>query len=66
MLGVSVLDEKSKAKFAKKHALDVSAAGRCRPRRRRAYGAWQEKTMYGSKYMGVARITYLMAQTAKC
>ncbi len=25
-----------------------------------AYGAWQEKSMYGKKYMGIARITYLL------
>ena len=24
------------------------------------YGAWQEKSLYGKKYMGVARITYLL------
>jgi peroxiredoxin Q/BCP len=24
------------------------------------YGAWQEKSMYGKTYMGVARITYLI------
>ncbi|MFM8785656.1 MAG: hypothetical protein ACKOFI_11050, partial [Phycisphaerales bacterium] len=25
-----------------------------------AYGTWQEKSMYGKKYMGVARTTYLV------
>jgi peroxiredoxin Q/BCP len=60
VLGVSVLDSKSKAKFAKKFDLtfplladeDHAVADR--------YGAWQEKSMYGKKYMGVARITYLI------
>jgi thioredoxin-dependent peroxiredoxin len=23
------------------------------------YGAWQEKSMYGRKYWGIARITYI-------
>ena len=25
-----------------------------------AYGVWQEKSMYGRKYMGIARVTYLI------
>jgi peroxiredoxin len=25
-----------------------------------AYGAWREKTLYGRKYMGIARITFLL------
>ena len=29
------------------------------------YGAWQEKSMYGRKYMGVARITYLIDREGK-
>ncbi len=60
VLGVSVLDSASKAKFAKKYDLrfplladeDHAVADR--------YGAWQQKSMYGRKYMGVARITYLI------
>jgi len=60
VLGVSVLGTDSKAKFAKKYGLsfplladeDHAVADR--------YGAWQQKSMYGRKYMGVARITYLI------
>ena len=60
MLGVSVLGTDSKAKFAKKYGLsfplladeDHAVADR--------YGAWQQKSMYGRKYMGIARITYLI------
>jgi thioredoxin-dependent peroxiredoxin len=29
------------------------------------YGAWQEESMYGRKYMGVARITYLIDTSGK-
>jgi peroxiredoxin Q/BCP len=25
-----------------------------------AYGVWQEKSMYGRKFMGVARVTFLI------
>jgi peroxiredoxin Q/BCP len=65
VLGVSVLDSASKAKFANKFKLtfplladeDHAVADR--------YGAWQEKSMYGKKYMGVARITYLIDADGK-
>lgn len=26
----------------------------------KAYGAWGEKSMYGKKYMGILRITYVI------
>ena len=60
VFGISVLGTASKAKFAKKYALtfplladeDHAVADR--------YGAWQQKSMYGRKYMGLARITYLI------
>jgi peroxiredoxin Q/BCP len=60
VLGMSVLDSASKARFAKKHGLtfplladeDHAVADR--------YGAWQKKSLYGHKYMGIARITYLI------
>jgi thioredoxin-dependent peroxiredoxin len=60
VVGVSVLDSASKAKFAQKYRLtfplladeDHAVADR--------YGAWQQKSLYGRKYMGVARITYLI------
>ena len=29
------------------------------------YGAWQEKSMYGRKYMGVVRTTYLLDASGK-
>ena len=29
------------------------------------YGVWQEKSMYGKKYMGVVRTTYLIAPGGK-
>ncbi|MEI6474951.1 MAG: hypothetical protein WCO75_06125, partial [Planctomycetota bacterium] len=29
------------------------------------YGTWQEKSMYGKKYMGVARTTYLIGPDGK-
>ena len=29
------------------------------------YGVWQEKSMYGKNYMGVARTTYLIGPDGK-
>jgi len=65
VLGVSVLDTKSKAKFAKKHGLKFPLLADADHAVADAYGAWQEKSMYGRKYMGVARITYLIGPDGK-
>ena len=60
VLGVSVLGTDSKAKFAKKHGLNFPLLADEDHAVADKYGAWQEKSMYGRKYMGVARITYLI------
>ncbi len=65
VLGVSVLDTRSKAKFAEKHGLDFPLLADVDHAVAEAYGAWQEKSMYGRKYMGVARITYLIGPDGK-
>lgn len=65
VLGVSVLDEKSKAKFAAKHSLTFPLLADPDHAVIEKYGAWQEKSMYGRKYMGVARITYLIGPDGK-
>jgi len=65
VLGVSVLDTESKAKFAKKHGLNFPLLADEDHAVADAYGAWQEKSMYGRKYMGVARITYLIGPDGK-
>ena len=60
MLGVSVLDSASKAKFAKKYGLSFPLLADEDHAVGDRYGAWQQKSMYGRKYMGIARITYLI------
>jgi peroxiredoxin Q/BCP len=60
VLGVSVLDTASKAKFAAKHKLNFPLLADEDHAVADKYGAWQEKSMYGRKYMGIARITYLI------
>jgi peroxiredoxin Q/BCP len=61
VLGVSILDEKSKAKFAKKHGLEFPLLADAEHVMSEKYGVWQEKMRYGRKYMGIVRTTYLIA-----
>ncbi len=65
VLGVSILDSASKAKFAKKHGLTFPLLADEDNAVAEAYGAWQEKSMYGKKYHGVARISYLIGPDGK-
>jgi thioredoxin-dependent peroxiredoxin len=65
VLGVSVLDTKSKAKFAGKHDLNFPLLADEDHAVADKYGAWQEKSLYGKKYLGVARISYLIDADGK-
>ena len=65
VFGVSVLDTKSKAKFAKKYDLTFPLLADEAHEVAEKYGAWQEKSMYGKAYMGVARMTYLIGPDGK-
>jgi len=65
ILGVSVLDEKSKAKFAEKYDLNFPLLADADHEVADKYGAWQERSMYGRTYMGVARVTYLIGADGK-
>jgi peroxiredoxin Q/BCP len=65
VFGISVLDATSKAKFSKKYALTFPLLADEDHEVAEKYGAWQEKSMYGKKYMGVARITYLIGPDGK-
>jgi len=65
VLGMSVLDSASKAKFADKHGLKFPLLADEDHAVIEKYGVWQEKSMYGKKYMGVARTTYLIGPDGK-
>ena len=65
ILGVSILDESSKATFANRYQLNYPLLADADHAVADKYGAWQEKSMYGRKYMGVARITYLIDREGK-
>ena len=65
VLGVSILDEKSKAKFAKKHGLTFPLLADAEHEVAEKYGVWQGKMRYGRKYMGIVRTTYLIDADGK-
>src|SRR6185503_8665220 len=65
VFGVSILDEKSKAKFAKKHGISFPLLADADHAVAEKYGVWQEKSRYGRKYMGIARTTYLIGPDGK-
>ncbi len=60
VLGASILDEKSKAKFAAKHGLTFPLLADADHAVAEKYGVWQQKMRYGRKYMGIVRTTYLI------
>jgi thioredoxin-dependent peroxiredoxin len=65
VFGMSMLDSKSKAKFANKYDLTFPLLADEDKSVMEKYGVWQEKSMYGRKYMGVARTTYLIGPDGK-
>jgi peroxiredoxin Q/BCP len=60
ILGVSPDDEKSHSKFRSKFELPFSLIADPKAEIIRAYEAWGEKNMYGKKYMGVLRTTFII------
>ena len=65
VIGISPDGAVSKAKFRKKHDLSVELAADENKSVAEAYGVWVEKSMYGKKYMGVERSTFLIGKTGK-
>jgi peroxiredoxin Q/BCP len=60
ILGVSADPVRKQDAFKKKHALGIPLASDETHKMLDAYGVWAEKSMYGRKYMGIARVTYLI------
>ena len=65
VLGVSILDEASKARFAAKHNVTFPLLADADHAVAENYGVWQEKKNYGRSYMGIARTTYLIGRDGK-
>ena len=60
ILGVSADPVPAQDKFKAKHQLSIALASDQTHRMLEAYGVWREKSMYGRKYMGIARATFLI------
>ena len=65
ILGVSPDSAKSHDKFKAKYELDFPLASDESKAMLEAYGVWAEKSMYGKKYMGVERTTFLIDSAGK-
>jgi peroxiredoxin Q/BCP len=65
VIGISPDGVASKQKFKKKYELQVVLAADEEKSTAEAYGVWVEKSMYGKKYMGVERSTFLIDKTGK-
>jgi peroxiredoxin Q/BCP len=65
VLGMSILDEKSKAKFADKHGLTFPLLADADHAVADKYGVWQQKSFMGRKFMGIVRTTYLIGPDGK-
>ena len=60
VLGVSTDTEKSHQKFIEKEKLPFRLLADTEKNLHHAYGTWIEKSMYGRKYMGTARVTFVI------
>jgi peroxiredoxin Q/BCP len=63
VVGVSKDSAASHGKFKAKYGLDVILGSAKDDDMVERYGAWIEKSMYGRKYMGIDRSTYLIDKT---
>ncbi len=60
VLGVSPDNEKKHLKFIEKYELPFDLLADTEQEIANAYGVWVEKSMYGRKYMGIARTTFII------
>ncbi|WP_036258692.1 thioredoxin-dependent thiol peroxidase [Methylocapsa aurea] len=65
ILGASPDSVASHAKFKTKHTLDLTLVSDESKAMLESYGVWVEKSMYGRKYMGVERTTFLIGPDGK-
>jgi peroxiredoxin Q/BCP len=65
VLGVSPDSEASHVKFKQKHGLPFTLLADPDHATAEAYGVWVEKSMYGTKYMGVERSTFVIDADGK-
>jgi len=65
VVGVSADPTSAHDKFKQKYGLDVALASDEERKTIEDYGVWVEKSMYGRKYMGIERATFLIGQDGR-
>jgi len=65
VIGISPDSEESHCKFKEKHGLAIALAADPDREAIDAYGVWKEKSMYGRRYMGVERSTFLVGSDGR-
>lgn len=65
VLGVSPDSVKSHQGFIQKQNLNFTLLSDLDHKVSEAYGAWGEKSMYGKKYMGILRTTFVIGKDGK-
>ena len=65
IVGVSPDASKAQAKFKTKFDLPFTLLADLNHKAAEDYGVWKEKSMYGKKYMGVDRTTFVIAPDGK-
>lgn len=65
VIGVSTDNEQSHQKFITKHELPFTLLADEDQKIVNDYGVWKEKNMYGKKFMGTARTTFVIDENGK-
>lgn len=65
VLGVSADSVESHAKFKAKQGLNFQLLSDPEHKALDAYGVWQEKSLYGRKFMGIVRSTFIIDEAGK-
>lgn len=65
VIGISPDTVDSHKKFAEKYNLTFNLLADTEKKVVEKYGVWKEKSMYGKKYMGVERTTYIIGKDGK-
>lgn len=65
IVGISPDKSTAHVKFAEKYGLPFSLVADPDHAIAEAYGVWKEKSMYGRKYMGIERTTFIIDENGK-
>lgn len=65
VLGVSLDDEARHQKFIEKYSLAHTLLSDVNKKTCEAYGVYQQKTLYGRKFMGIVRSTFVIGKDGK-